>query len=203
MNSIGLWKGSTIDRPPSRQPIPPRARKVFQGKLFAVFQWEEVLFDGTVATFEKVQRPDTVLVLPVLRDGRILLSQQQQPGREPFISALGGRIEENEPVQAAAARELREEAGLSAQRYDLWYCLHPTIKVDWVVYTLIAKGLDAVGGQVLDSGERIDLLSLSFDQFVDLVTNPAFIEVEMIPHLLEAKYVPKMRTHLRAVMGLD
>ena len=52
-------------------------------------QWEQELFDGTMTTFEKLTRPDTVVVFPTLPDGKILLTEQEQPGKEPFVGAAG------------------------------------------------------------------------------------------------------------------
>ena len=69
-----------IKRPKSKQPIPDNAKKVFGGVLFDVYQWEQELFDGTKTIFEKLKRPDTVVVFPVLDDGKILLTEQEQPG---------------------------------------------------------------------------------------------------------------------------
>jgi hypothetical protein len=46
----------TIDRPISKQPIPNHARIVFHGQLFDVYQWEQKLFNGKTAIFEKIKR---------------------------------------------------------------------------------------------------------------------------------------------------
>jgi 8-oxo-dGTP pyrophosphatase MutT (NUDIX family) len=42
----------------------------------------------------------------VLPDGRIILTEQEQPGKEPFIAACGGRVDEGEEILTAAKREL-------------------------------------------------------------------------------------------------
>ena len=98
-----------INRPKSKQPIPDNAKKVFGGVLFDVYQWEQELFDGTKTLFEKLKRPDTVVVFPVLDDGKIILTEQEQPGKEPFIGATGGRVDEGEDILEAGKRELPEE----------------------------------------------------------------------------------------------
>src|SRR3989338_5132089 len=95
-----------INRPKSKQPIPENAKKVFDGVLFDVYQWEQKLFDGTKTVFEKLKRPDTVVVFPVLDDGKIILTEQKQPGKELFIGATGGRIDDGEDILEAAKREL-------------------------------------------------------------------------------------------------
>ena len=146
-----------IARPPSKQPIPDDARRVFKGVLFDVYQWEQELYDGTKATFEKLRRPDTVVVFPVMNDGRILLTEQEQPGKAPFVAATGGRVDEGEDVLQAAKRELREESGYEASEFILWDAQQPVSKIDWAVYTFVAKGLKKVADIHLDAGERITL----------------------------------------------
>ncbi len=53
----------------------------------------------------------------VLPDGRIILTEQEQPGKEPFIAACGGRVDEGEEILTAAKRELLEESGYEAKEF--------------------------------------------------------------------------------------
>ena len=180
-----------IERPASKQPIPNHAKRVFKGVLFDVYQWEQELYDGSKTTFEKLKRPDTVVVFPVLPDGRILLTEQEQPGKTPFIGATGGRVDEGEDILAAAKRELLEESGYEAEEYMLWDAQHPTSKIDWVVYTFVAKGLKKVGDLQLDGGEKITLKPVTLDEFVTLATESNFAEKEVVVKLLEARVHPE------------
>lgn len=123
-----------IHRPESRQPIPSHAQCVFTCQLFRVFQWEQILYDGSTAIFEKVKRPDTVLVIATTSDQKIVLIQQEQPGtKQPLICAAGGRIEEKEDVLEAAKRELLEETGYASTDWELWKSEQPETKIDWVL----------------------------------------------------------------------
>lgn len=72
-----------IERPKSLQPMPENAKRVFKGIIFDVYQWEQEMFDGGKETFEKLKRPNTVVVFPVFPDGRIMLTEQEQPGKAP------------------------------------------------------------------------------------------------------------------------
>lgn len=140
----------SIVRPISDQPLPEHAKKVFSGKLFDVYQWEQELYDGGKATFEKLKRPDTVIVFPVLDNGKILLTHQEQPGQALFIGTPGGRVDEGEDVLEAAKRELLEETGYEASELILWDARQPFTKIDWAVYTFIAKGLKRISESSLD-----------------------------------------------------
>ena len=187
-----------IQRPKSKQPIPEYAKRVFKGIIFDVYQWEQELFDGTKTTFEKLKRPDTVVVFPVLNDGKIILTEQEQPGKEPFIGVTGGRVDEGEDILSAAKRELLEESGYEAEEFILWDMQHPTSKIDWVVYTFIAKGLKKVADLHLDAGEKIKLITATFDELVDIAINARknFGEKEVILKFFEAKINLKKRKEL-------
>lgn len=190
-----------IKRPKSKQPIPDNAKKVFGGVLFDVYQWEQEMFDGTKTIFEKLKRPDTVIVFPTLDDEKILLTEQEQPGKEPFMGAAGGRVDDGEDILEAAKRELLEETGYEASEFVLWDAQHPTSKIDWVVYTFIAKGLKKVADLNLDAGEKIVLKPVNFDRFIDIAISKNFVQKEIIPKLYEAKLHPEKMEELKKLFN--
>ncbi len=190
-----------IERPISKQPIPGNATKVFSGVLFDVYQWEQELFDGTKTLFEKVRRPDTVVVFPVMDDGKILLTEQEQPGRGAFIGATGGRVDEGEDILEAAKRELLEETGFEASEFILWDVQQPSTKIEWAVYTFIAKGLKRVADMDLDAGEKIRLKPVDFEEFIDIAIGGGFVEKEIIPKLYEAKLHPEKKEELKTLFA--
>ena len=188
-----------IERPKSKQPIPENAKRVFRGILFDVYQWEQEMFDGTRAIFEKLKRPDTVVVFPVLPDGKIILTKQEQPGKKPFIGATGGRVDEGEDILTAAKRELLEESGYEAEELILWDAQQPTSKIEWAVYTFVAKGLKKVADLHLDAGEKIELLTVDLDKLINIATTDGdnFYEKEIMFKLFEAKSDPSKKEELK------
>lgn len=176
-----------IKRPISRQPLPKHAKRVFKGILFGVYQWRQKMFDGTFRTFEKLKRADSVMVLPVTKDRRIILAEQKQPGKKPFISLVGGVVGENEDILEAAKRELLEETGYGSDEFILFYSTQPMSKIEWAVYTFIAKNCKKVASPNLDSGEKIRLRFVNFDEFTHLVSEGLFKELEITLKILKAK----------------
>lgn len=69
--------------------IPKCAKPVFIGNQFTVYQWEEVLFDGTTTIFEAVKRPDSVKAIAVTRTNTILINQEEQPWKGKMIVLPG------------------------------------------------------------------------------------------------------------------
>ena len=175
-----------VERPVSNQPIPEDAQLAFKGRLFEVFQWKQQQFDGSTKTFEKLKRPDTVVVVPVTPQGTILTTAQEQPGRSAFYGLVGGRQEASESVFQTARREMQEEIGYTCDKLSLWFATHPTTKIDWVVYYVIASGCVPTGLAQNDAGERVQLVEKSFDDFLQLAFEDSFVEVEIIPEMLKA-----------------
>jgi ADP-ribose pyrophosphatase len=188
-----------IERPLSKQPLPNDATLVFKGKLFDVYQWEQRLYNGTKVTFEKIRRPDTAIVFPVLPDGTIMLSRQEQPGKKAFIGAFGGRIEEGEDPIEAAKRELLEESGYEAGSFTLWKAEQPYSKIEWAVYVFIAHDLKRIAAPSLDGGEKIEPFSVSFDTFLKIATDETsgFSEREVVEPILEALLSEEKMKQLR------
>ncbi|HEY4477704.1 MAG TPA: NUDIX hydrolase [Candidatus Paceibacterota bacterium] len=189
-----------IQRPKSKQPMPEHAKLVFKGIVFDVYQWEQEMYDGTKQTFEKLKRPDTVLVLPILDDGKILFTKQEQPGKDPFIGLAGGRVDEGEDILEAAKRELLEETGYEASEFILYKSEHPTSKIDWVVYVFIAKGVHKISEQDLDSGEKIDTFSITFDELLEIAKDKDFIDRELVIDLLKASIDPDKKKELQELL---
>lgn len=186
-----------INRPKSRQPIPEHAKKVFSGVVFDTYQWEQELFDGRKVLFEKVKRPDTVAIFPVLPDGRIILTEQEQPCKPPFVTTAGGRVDRGEGIEEAARRELLEESGYEAGRLILWDAQQPYSKIEWSVFTFIAKDIKKVGEMDLDGGEKIKLKLVTFEEFLDICTSDDFTDHEITLKLMQAQLDPIKMEELR------
>lgn len=171
-------------RPLSKQPLPSNAKKVFSGILFDVYQWEQQLFDGTVTTFEKLKRNDTVGVIAVTREKKIILTKQEQPGMSPFIGTAGGIVDDNEEVFAAAERELLEETGYKSLQWELYRAVQPTTKIDWAIFIFIARNCEKVADIHPDAGEKVAVLEVDFNEFMKMIRNEEFRDSELALHLL-------------------
>src|SRR6185503_10507816 len=134
--------------PQPKQPMPADAKLVFKGKIFEVYQWQQKMFDGSFETFERLKRSDTAVVVPITQEGEIMLIEEEQPGRPPFVTFPGGRKSgiEEDPL-FAAKREFLEETGYASDDWMLWNAVQPTSKIDWAIYTFVARGCKKIGEQ--------------------------------------------------------
>jgi len=133
-----------------------RSRIIYKGPIFGIRR-DEVLEPGGVrAAREVITHPGSVVVLPVLRDGRILLIRQYRHAARQFLWELvAGRIDRGETPRRAAARELIEETGYRAKRLRIFLDVFPTPGfLEERMFILLAKGLTAGAAQP-EADERI------------------------------------------------
>ncbi|PIZ95452.1 MAG: hypothetical protein COX81_00845 [Candidatus Magasanikbacteria bacterium CG_4_10_14_0_2_um_filter_37_12] len=176
--------------------LPKNAKLVFKGNVFDTYQWEQKLYDGSTDTFEMLKRPNTVDVIAT-SDKQVFIAKQEQPIKGKFFSLLGGRQDEGESSLETAKRELLEEAGLESNDWELWQVFEPYTKIEWEVFIYIAKNCQKVSAQNTDAGEKIEVLELSFEQFVDKVTEPGFGSRETVEDFLRMKLEPKKLEEFR------
>jgi len=189
-----------IERPKSKQPLPENAKLVFKGIVFDTYQWEIDGYDGSKKIFEKLKRPDTAMIVPVTEDGKIIIGIQEQPNKPLFTGLIGGRFDEGEEPLEVAERELLEETGYKAKEWLLLDAVQPVSKIDWAVYTFIARGCKKVTEQNLDGAEKIELKCVDFDEFVNIVLQPEFGDLELRIKMLEAKADPNKMAEIKKLI---
>lgn len=151
--------------PENAHMIPDTAERVFKGTIFDVYHWQQEMFDGTFETFEMLRRPDTTLVI-VIDDNEIVLLDEEQPATPIQNNRLpGGRVEPNELPLAAAKREIEEEIGMQFENWVLLDVSQPVLKMEWFVYVYVATGKISDIPTAHESGEKIVVKKVSFDDF--------------------------------------
>src|ERR1700732_3056992 len=120
-----------------------RSEIVYKGPVFGVRR-DEVLEPGGVrAIREVITHPGSVVVLPVLPDGRILLIRQYRNAARQFLWELvAGRMAPGKKPRQAPGRELIEETGYRAKRFHVFLDVFPTPGfLEERMYILLAEDL--------------------------------------------------------------
>ena len=165
--------------PPHALCIPAQAECVFNGVIYDVYHWQQTMFDGSTATFEMLKRPDTIKVIAI-RDGKIVILEQQQPDTKLFYDVPGGRHDHpGETEVQAAQRELKEETGLEFAEWRLLSVTQPHGKVEQFIYIYLASEFVSETEQQLDAGEKISVHYLTLAEVKQLFDAP------------NARYLPK------------
>lgn len=191
-----------MQRPPAHQPIPADAEKVFSGILYDVYHWQQQRFDGTTATYERLKRRDSVVIVPVTTDGKIVLTKMRQPGTDEYLAVPCGGVDAGEEPEKAAARELFEETGYESQELELWFSHQVEHRVDWAIFVFIARGCHKKREPAADGGEQSKPYLVSFEEFLQTVIRPEFQNINLAQPLLAAALDPAAMAQLKKRFGL-
>ncbi|MBQ8992441.1 NUDIX domain-containing protein [Candidatus Saccharibacteria bacterium] len=153
--------------------IPENATKVYDGKIFKVYEWPQKMFDGRIETFEMLRREDTVVIFAI-KDDKLVIERQRQPDTDWFYSFPGGRHENEEETELEAAkRELKEETGLSFKNWKLISAEQRESKEDRIIYTFVATDFESETEQSLDQGgEEIEVLEVTLEELKAMKGRP-------------------------------
>jgi ADP-ribose pyrophosphatase len=116
---------------------------VYEGKVFGIRRDEVIEPSGVRTTREMITHPGSVVVLPVLPDGRILMIEQYRHAAKQYLWELvAGRIDAGETPLQAAERELIEETGYRATKLRIFLDMFPTPGfLEERMFLLLAEGL--------------------------------------------------------------
>jgi len=94
---------------------------IHSGYIFDVVRAEFVAPDGERFSRDIVRHPGAVSVVPIDREGRVIMVRQYRPALDRFLLEIpaGKRDVADEPPEETAQRELGEEIGMRAGRLEL------------------------------------------------------------------------------------
>lgn len=93
------------------------SQTLFRGRVFSLKRDRVLEPSGVTAIREFVEHPGSVVVLPVLPDGRIVLIRQYRHAAGQYLWELvAGHKELHEDFLRGAHRELQEETGYTARK---------------------------------------------------------------------------------------
>lgn len=154
--------------------IPEEAKCVFKGVLFEIYNWEQEQYDGSIKTFEMARMPSWVNIITVTKNKKIIVLEEEQPLKGNFLNSVAGGIEKDEEPIECAKRELLEETGYSSEEFIQYDSNAISSKVEACAYYFIAKDCVKIEEQKLDSGEKINVRFVDFDEFLEITQRDDF-----------------------------
>lgn len=145
-------------------------KSAFKTELFDV---KEIVFrdnKGKEKVHHIAERDQIVLVFPLTDQYEIyLISEYRYMLKKTVLQAVAGHIDKRETTIAAAKRELKEEAGISAHQLEEMARVEMSGSVfKSKSYLFLAKGLE-IGDNKLEDDEEITLVKMPLNVAVEKV----------------------------------
>ncbi|AGW89377.1 MULTISPECIES: NUDIX domain-containing protein [Cupriavidus] len=154
---------------------------VHRGKFLTLKQDIVRLPDGKQTGREYIVHPGAVMMIPLFDDGTVLMERQfRYPIGEVMLEFPAGKLDPQEGAQRCGERELLEETGYSAARWDYLTRIHPVISYS-TEFIDIFLARDLTHGEAqLDDGEFIETFITPVEQVLDWVRSGRITDVKTI-----------------------
>lgn len=164
------------------------SKTVFKGKVFSVMSDEVQEPDNVHVRRDVIRHPGSIVVLAVDDSGkepRVLLERQYRyAANERLWELPAGRIDEGENELAAAKRELIEETGFTASKWQraMFFYVSPGF-LDETMSVYMAKGLKRGEAQP-EEDERISVRFFPLTQAVQMAISGQIKDAKTIAPIL-------------------
>jgi ADP-ribose pyrophosphatase len=174
-----------IVKQPNKKARILKSKIIYEGKAFGVRRDELIEPTGVRTTREVVTHPGSVVVLPVLSDGRIVMVRQYRHATRQYLWELvAGRLEHGENPKNGAQRELIEETGYRAKKFSVFLDVFPTPGfLEERMYILLAEGVSA-GEARPEEDEKIVVAAYTRAQLEQMMRKGKLKDAKSIAGLL-------------------
>jgi ADP-ribose pyrophosphatase len=162
------------------------SKKVFAGRVFDVTV-DTVREEGKTYTREVVHHRGSAVILPAFDDGTItLVRQYRHPAVRYLLECPAGTLNEKEPPEEGAARELEEELGLVAGKMEKLseFFVSPGF-CEEKMWLYLATDLTATA-QRLEDDEMIEVVRMPLERALQMITDGEIEDAKTIIGLMLA-----------------
>jgi len=155
---------------------------VYTSKYFEVLQ-KVVRRNGKSFTRDFVIRTPSVFIIPYTQEEIYIESQFRDAYEKKIFEIVAGKIEANDDPLESAKRELLEEAGLRANKWEKIAEWELSANMQAKIHVFIATDLEKQKQQV-DFDEEIEILKLPFKKVLKKIDDGEIIIASHIAALL-------------------
>lgn len=146
------------------------SQQVYDGIVVKLYKDEVEMDNGYRAVREVIHHPGGVCVAALdEQDNLFFVRQFRYPFKTSLLELPAGKLEYGEDPFECGKRELKEEIGAEAEKFEYLGCLYPTVAYDTEkIHMYLARGL-SFGKQNLDEGEFLDVEKIPLEKAFRMV----------------------------------
>ncbi|RJP75398.1 MAG: NUDIX hydrolase [Candidatus Zixiibacteriota bacterium] len=168
------------------------SERVYDGKLLQVYRDVVRLADGHEEIREVIRHPGAAVVVPYLGGGRVIaVRQYRHPLARVTLEFPAGRLDPEEDPQDCARRELAEETGYTAGRWEILFRMHPAPGyADELLVIYLARDLQE-GPNHPDEDEQVLVETVDLDFLVNEFRGGRLTDSKTVAALLYLRAFPE------------
>lgn len=172
--------------------IPSDAIKVFWWIISDVYHYKRNDYHWEEKTFELVMWKTWTIVIPITKNNKVIITQEIQPGLDRYFSLPWWRVGESETPLENAKHELIEETWYSSRNFKFLWIHTWRWRIRYEEHVYVARGCIKTQDQSLDWWENVNIILVSFDEFLNLCREDTFypsieLKIMMYESLLNKK----------------
>ncbi|MGD8701360.1 MAG: NUDIX hydrolase [Desulfosarcina sp.] len=161
-----------------------------KGRVFEVYAEKVILPNGVSLDMEVIRHPGAAAVVAMTDDRRILLIKQYRYAVDGLIWEIpAGTLDEGEDARGCAERELTEETGYTARKFEKLSEITPLPAYsDERIHLFLATGLESAS-QSLDADEMLTVHAVELNRAIQMIAQGKIQDAKTIAglHMVAAR----------------
>jgi ADP-ribose pyrophosphatase len=161
------------------------SQRIYEGKVVHLRLDTVQLPSGRTAKREVLEHRGAVSILPIMPDGQIAMIRQWRTAAQEILWEIpAGGLEENEPPEECAKRELIEEIGYKTDNLTLLFqCYLAPGYSSEMMWCYMAQDMELVGAQP-EEDENIELVIKPLEELLPLIDQGVIRDSKTVGALL-------------------
>lgn len=172
------------------------SQQIFDGRLLKVYRDEVELSGGGTSIREFVHHPGGAAVAALDGEGNVYLERQfRYPYHKVVTEIPAGKLEPGEDPFDAIRRELKEEIGAEAGRWDALGYIMPSVGyTDEMLYLFLARDL-TFGDRHLDQDEYLEPFKMPLREALAQAADGRINDAKTVAALFRADRLMREEAH--------
>ena len=168
--------------------------QIYQGHHIVVHKERIQLEPGHTVDLDIVRHPGAAAIVPVDANGDVIMVRQyRHAAGEWMLEIPAGTFDGKEPPLSCAQRELAEETGMTAERFEaMGFVFTSPGFCDERIYLFVAEGLTP-GQQNLDADEVLTVERVPMTEAVAMAVDGRITDAKSVCGLLRAQALVRGR----------